>query len=108
MVGVAVLTSCSAGAGVAPAVAELGGEVTGADPSGGVPKPAAVLEIPPASTSAWVATYVPVQVIEAPGARRTGEPGQVASGALPVPLNDSSCTPMRLRVTLPVFVIAKE
>ena len=68
LVGLTVLTSVIAGAGVgAGTVTVDGGEVTG-PPAGGVPVAVAVSLTWPLSRSACVTVYVAVHVAEAPGA----------------------------------------
>jgi hypothetical protein len=104
-VGFAVLTRVSAATGCAVTVAVDGADVT-AGPVGGVPDAVAVLVIEPASMSAWVTTYVAVQVVDCCGA--TGAAGQVTTGAVPVPENADSATATPVRVWLPVFVTRNE
>ena len=78
-----------------------GEEVTSA-PDGGVPVAVAVLLIAPALTSAWVIVRVAVQIVDAPGAR-------VVDGQLMMERPVSGSTMLTdVRVTLPVFVTAKE
>ncbi len=84
-----------------------GGE-TGGCPDGGVPVPVAVFVTPPASMSACVTTYGAVHVTSAPGARDSAPAGQVTTGAVPVPVNETSSTPTSVSVTLPVFVRRNE
>jgi hypothetical protein len=82
------------------------GTVTGSDatgaigvPLGGVPTTDAVLTTEPASKSACVTVRVPVQIVEAPGARVVaGQVTPVAFGSLTVTL---------VIVTLPVFFTVK-
>ncbi|GAA3026254.1 hypothetical protein GCM10017559_60190 [Streptosporangium longisporum] len=83
-------------------VAVEGSEVT-AGPVGGVPVAVAVLTTVPASTSAWVMTRVPLQVVEACGARVVV--GQVIAAGVFEPLETSVIlTPVR--VVLPVLTTA--
>ncbi|MFF3443376.1 hypothetical protein [Streptosporangium sp. NPDC002721] len=77
------------------------GSETTAGPVGGVPEATAVFTIDPASTSAWVVTYVLVQVVEACGTSVVT--GQVTTGGAPVPENDVSVTPTPVNVALPVL-----
>ena len=62
MPGEGVLATLSVCVWIAGTVMLTGGDVVGPD------FVLAVFVTPPASMSAWVVTYVPVQVIEAPGA----------------------------------------
>ena len=89
------------GAGAAVTVSESVA-VTVAPPAGAEPVAVAVLLIAPRSTSAWVTTYVAVQVVDKSGA-------SVASGhdTAERPGN-GSLTPALERVTLPVFVTKNE
>ena len=104
VVGDADLTTVRAGAAVAVTVADDGFEVMVA-PRGLSADAVAESTIEPLSISAWVATYVPVHVVDASGARVVT--GQVTvtdvAGAVAV-----SVTPSRVAVTFPVFVTANE
>ena len=91
----------TAGVGVIVTVADDGSDVT-AGPVGGVPDTVAVLAMLPASTSACVATYVAVHVVEAAGANVVT--GQVTVNAGPAGAVRTSVTVMAVRVTLPVLV----
>ena len=62
--------------------------------------------ISPAFTSAWVTTYVAVQVVDAAGTRVVV--GQLIGDNVPVPENAVSATLMLFIVTLPVFVTKNE
>ena len=97
VVGVAVFVRRSAGAW--PVMVTVSWEVAGAPrlPMTGVPVTVAVLVMLPASKSAWLTTWVAVQVIEPPGARL------VAVQAVMAP-SLSSLTLTALIVTLPVLV----
>ncbi len=104
VVGLAVLTMVSAGAAVAVTVAVDAGEVTVA-PAGVFPAAVAESLIDPASTSACVAVYDAVHVVDAPGANVvTGHDTVTAvAGAVAVSVTTTEDT-----VTFPVFVTAKE
>ena len=58
----------------------------------------------PASMSAWVMVWVPVQVIEAPGARSAGLDGKQVKLSRPV----ESVTVTACCVVLPVLVVRTE
>jgi hypothetical protein len=103
VLGDAVFSSARPGADVTVTVAVDGAEATGG-PVGGVPEAVAVFVIEPASRSAWVVTYVLVQVVEAWGARVVT--GQVVTGGVPVPEKEVSLTLTPVSVALPVLVIA--
>ena len=102
-VGEADFVTVNAGAGVAVTVADDAGDVTGV-PAGAVPVAVAESLIDPASTSACVTVYEPVQVVEASGAR-------VVAGQLTVTGPEgatwTSATDTPLTVTFPVFVTTK-
>jgi hypothetical protein len=104
-VGVADLVSESAGAAATVTVAVDGADVT-AGPVGGVPDDVAVLVTVPASMSACVTVYVPVQVVESRGARVVT--GQLITGGVPVPENAVSVADTPVRVALPVLVSRNE
>ena len=93
----------NAGAAVAVTVAVEAGEVTVA-PAGVLPAAVAVSLMEPASISAWVATYVAVHVVDAPGAKDvTGQVTVTAvAGAVAV-----SVTTIEEIVTFPVFFTTK-
>ncbi|SNT64891.1 hypothetical protein SAMN05216276_11427 [Streptosporangium subroseum] len=86
-------------------VAVDGADVT-AGPVGGVPEATAVFTIEPASMSAWVVTYVPVQVVEACGASVVT--GHVITGGVPEPENAVSTAPTPVNVALPVLTTRYE
>ena len=65
----------------------------------------AVLVIEPASMSACVTVYVPVHVVEAPGASVVT--GQVITGGVPVPENAVSAARTPVSVVLPVLVTGR-
>ncbi len=88
-----------------PTVAALAGEVTAAF-AGVWPDAVAALLTEPASRSAWVATYVPVQVVERPGSRLVT--GQEIGPPGPAGAANVSATPSWATVTLPLLVTAKE
>ncbi|SNS08628.1 hypothetical protein SAMN05216276_1003305 [Streptosporangium subroseum] len=98
--GVAVFDNVRPGFGVAVTVAVDGADVI-AVPVGGVPEAVAVFTIEPASTSVCVATYVPVQVVEACGASLVT--GHLITCGVPVPENTVSVAPTPVRVALPVL-----
>ena len=77
-------------------------------PAGDLPSAVALLSIRPASASACVTVYVPVQVTVAPGAREAAPAGHVTTGAGPVPENAPSAMPIPLTVASPVFLTANE
>ena len=99
-VGDAVFEIVSAGACAAGTVTPL--ESVTAAPTGGVPEATALLTIDPVSRSAWVDTYVAVQVVVAPGASVVT--GQVTADRP----GNGSATPTPDSVTLPVLVTANE
>jgi YbbR domain-containing protein len=103
--GEAVFNTDSDGAAVAVTVAVDGFDVT-AGPVGGVPDAVAVSMIEPPSTSACVTVYVPVQVVDAPGAKVVT--GHVMTGGVPVPENAVSVAPTPVNVALPVLVTWNE
>ena len=70
------------------------------EPPGGVPVTVALFTIEPESRSAWVTTWVAVQVVEAPGA------SDVAGQVMPVALG--LLTVMELSVVAPVFFTTNE
>ncbi|MDH2430314.1 hypothetical protein, partial [Sphaerisporangium sp. TRM90804] len=105
VLGEAVFSSDRLGADTIVTVAVDGSEFT-AGPDGGVPLATAVLTIEPASTSACVVTYVPVQVVDAWGASVVT--GHVITGSGPEPENAVSVTPTLFSVAVPVFTTAKE
>jgi hypothetical protein len=105
VLGDAVFNSATDGAEVAETVADDGADVTGG-PVGGVPDAVAVSVIEPASMSACVTVYVPVQVVDAPGASVVT--GHEITGGVPEPENAVSVTPTPVSVLLPVFVTKKE
>jgi hypothetical protein len=90
---------------VAVTVAVDGLDVT-AGPVGGVPDAVAVSVMEPASTSACVTVYVPVHVVDAPGANVVT--GQVITGGVPVPENAVSVALTPVNVALPVLVTWNE
>ncbi|MEU8385210.1 hypothetical protein [Streptosporangium sp. NPDC048865] len=98
--GTAVFSSVRLAAGSPVTVAVDRADVT-AGPVGGVPEALAVFTIDPASTSACVVSYVPVQVVEAPGASVVT--GHVISGGVPVPEKAVSVTSTPVNVVLPVL-----
>ena len=71
-----------------------------------MPDAVAVFVIEPASMSACVTVYVPVQVVEAPGASVVT--GQVITGGVPVPENAVSVADTPVSVALPVLVTKNE
>ncbi|MFF3443359.1 hypothetical protein, partial [Streptosporangium sp. NPDC002721] len=75
-------------------------------PVGGVPDATAVFTIDPASMSACVVTYVPVQVVVAWGASVVT--GHVTTGGAPEPENDVSATLKAVNVVLPVLTTVYE
>lgn len=105
VVGVTVFLIDSAGDGVLVTVAVDGSDVT-ADPVGGVPVATAVLVIEPASMSACVTVYVPVQGVDASGASVVT--GQVTAGGVSVPEKAVSSAATPVSVELPVLVTRKE
>ncbi|SNS08643.1 hypothetical protein SAMN05216276_1003306 [Streptosporangium subroseum] len=94
------MTSVNDAATVTATVAVDGEDMT-AEPVGGVPEATAVFTIAPASTSAWVVMYVPVQVVEACGASVVT--GQLITGGVPVPENARSTAPTPVNVSFPVL-----
>ncbi|MDH2430445.1 hypothetical protein [Sphaerisporangium sp. TRM90804] len=62
--------------------------------------------IEPASTSACVVTYVPVQVVDACGARVVT--GHETTGGVPVPENDVSAALTPVSVVFPLFTTTYE
>jgi hypothetical protein len=98
--GKAVFNSDNSGLEVAVTVAVDGSEVT-VGPVGGAPEAVAVFTIDPASTSAWVATYVLVQVVEACGTSVVT--GHVITGGVPEPENAVSTAPTPVNVVFPVL-----
>jgi hypothetical protein len=103
--GVAVLVSASVETRVTVTVAVELLAVTGG-PVGGVPDAVAVFVMEPASMSACVTAYVPVQVVDCCGIRVVT--GQVITGGVPVPENAVSVTPTPVRVVFPVLVTRNE
>ncbi len=103
--GAAVFSNDRLGAGVAVTVADEALDVTGG-PAGGVPVAVAVFVTEPASTSACVTVYEPVQVVDACGASVVT--GHVMTGGVPVPENAVSATLTPVSVVLPKLVIAYE
>ena len=95
------------GAGVAVTLVDDGRDVTTA-PVGEVPTAVAVFVILPASTSACVATYVAVQVTDAPGANDPAPGGQVTADKVPVPEKVPSSTVTPVRVVFPLLVTRNE
>ena len=77
-------------------------ELTGAIgvPLGGVATADAVFTIDPASRSAWVTVWVPLQVVEAPTTN------EVAKQVMPVALGSETLS--AVRATLPVFATENE
>lgn len=73
-------------------------------PVGEVPLPVAVFFRVPASISAWVMTWLPVQLMLAPGSRSLPLAGVQVSGWEAGNIGSVTVTP--LRVTLPVFFVA--
>ncbi|SNS08757.1 hypothetical protein SAMN05216276_1003314 [Streptosporangium subroseum] len=100
VLGEAVFSNVRLGAEVMPTVAVDGAEVT-AGPVGGVPEATAVFTIEPASTSAWVVTYVPVHVVIACGASVVT--GHVTTGGVPEPENAVSVATTPVNVSFPVL-----
>ena len=86
-------------------VAVDGFDVT-AGPVGGVPEAIAVSTTEPASMSACVTVYVPVHVVDAPGASVVT--GHVITGGVPVPENAVSAALTPVNVALPVLVTWNE
>ncbi|MEO3814735.1 hypothetical protein ABGB17_37550, partial [Sphaerisporangium sp. B11E5] len=72
-----------------------------AGPDGGVPDATAVFTTEPASTSACVTTYVPVQVADSCGASVVT--GHETTGGVPVPENDVSAAETPVSVSFPVL-----
>jgi hypothetical protein len=105
VVGEAVFSTASPGDAGAVTVAVDGSEVT-AGPDGGVPDAVAVFVIEPASMSACVTVYVPVQVMDACGAKV--DTGHESTGGVPVPENDVSAALTFVSVVLPVLVTRAE
>ncbi len=99
--GEAVFSRASAGPDVTVTVAVDALDVTGG-PVGGVPVAVAVFVTEPASMSACVTVYVPVQVVDVCGASVVT--GQVTTGGVPVPENAVSVAAMPVRAVLPVLV----
>ncbi len=99
--GATVFSSASAGPGAAVTVAVEAFEVTAVPPRV-VPVAVAVSVTAPASTSACVTVYVPVQVVDCCGA--SAPTGQVITGGMPVPENAVSATLNVVRAVLPVLV----
>ncbi len=106
--GSADFTTVMAGDSMAGTTTVDGGDTGGSPPPGGLPVPVAVFVSCPASMSAWVTTYGAVQVTVPPGASDAAPAGQVTTGGVPVPENDTSSTPTSVRVTFPVLVSRKE
>lgn len=103
--GLADLVTVTAGDWVTATVA--GAEVADAvPPPESVPDTDAVLTIDPLSTSAWVAAYVAVHVVDAPTASVVV--GQVTTGAGPAGADGMSVTEIDVSGALPVFVTTKE
>ena len=100
------MTSDRAGEAGTVTTADDGFESVGVVVPGAVPDATAVFVMLPALTSAWVTTYVAVQIVDALGANVVA--GQVIGDNVPVPENDVSATLMVLIVTLPVFVTKNE
>ena len=65
-----------------------------------------MLTTDPASMSAWVTMYVPVQVVDACGARVVT--GHVTTGGVPEPENAVSVALTPVSVVFPVLVTAYE
>ncbi|MFF3443365.1 hypothetical protein [Streptosporangium sp. NPDC002721] len=103
--GDAVFSNARLEAASAVTVAVDGSDATGG-PVGGVPDATAVFTIEPASMSACVVTYVPVQVVEACGTSVVT--GHVTTGGVPVPENDVSVTLKAVNVVFPVLTTAYE
>ena len=105
MDGLAVFSNANDGAVAAVSVADDGAEVT-AGPVGGVPEAVAVFVIEPASTSACVTAYVPVQVVDSCGSSVVT--GHEITGGAPVPENAISVALTLVSVVFPVLVTRYE